>query len=131
MPDALVVEWGRKKYRELRGTLNERARRLWAATEARSLGRGGIAAVMAATGMSSATVDKGLRELEAAESGQVVLPPGRIRRPGGGRKRARDQQPGLSAALERLVAPTARGDPESPLRWTCQSTRHLAAALRR
>jgi len=127
----MVVEWVRKKYAALRETLNERARRLWAATEARSLGRGGIAAVMAATGMSSATVDKGLRELDAAECGRGVLPPGRIRRPGGGRKRARDQQPGLSAALERLVAPTARGDPESPLRWTCKSTRHLAAELRR
>ena len=101
MPDAMVVQWIREKYEALRGTLNERARRLWAAAEARSLGRGGIAAVIAATGMSSATVHKGLKELEAGSSGGEVLPPGRVRRPGGGRKRARDKQPGLANALPR------------------------------
>ena len=111
--------------------LNERSRRLWGATEARSLGRGGIAVVMAATGMSSATVDRGLKELDAMESGGAVLPPERVRKPGGGRKPARDSQPGLTKALMRLVEPTARGDPESPLRWTCKSTYHLAAALKR
>jgi hypothetical protein len=131
MPDALVVEWVREKYEVLRPSLNERARRLWAATEARSLGRGGIAAVIAATGMSSATVDRGMRELGAARSGAVELPPERIRQRGGGRKRAREKQPGLTEALRRLVDPTARGDPESPLRWTCKSTRHLAGELRR
>lgn len=130
MPDASVVEWVRNKYEVLGTTLNERSRRLWAAAEARSLGRGGIAAVVAAIGMSSATVDKGLRELEAAELGEVVLPPGRIRRPGGGRKRAREEQPGLIQWLERLVEPTARGDPEAPLRWTCKSTSRLATELR-
>ena len=129
MPDALIVEWVREKYEVLRETLNERSRRLWAATEARSLGRGGIAAVMAATGMSSATVNKGLSELQAVQSGGAVLPPERIRRPGGGRKRATDKQPGLARALQRLVEPTARGDPESPLRWTCKSTRKLADEL--
>jgi len=131
MPDETVVEWVRGKYQVLRGMLNERSRRLWAATEARSLGRGGIAAVIAATGMSSATVHKGLGELEATASGQAALPPERIRGPGGGRKRAVHQQPGLAQALERLVEPTVRGDPESPLRWTCKSTRKLAAELRR
>ena len=131
MPDAMVVQWIREKYEALRGTLNERARRLWAAAEARSLGRGGIAAVIEATGMSSATVHKGLKELEAGSSGGEVLPPGRVRRPGGGRKRARDKQPGLAKALERLVEPTARGDPESALRWTCKSTRKLADELMR
>ena len=75
MPDAIIVEWVRQKYEVLRETLNERSRRLWAATEARSLGRGGIAAVIAATGMSSATVSKGLSELEAVQSGGAVLPP--------------------------------------------------------
>ena len=131
MPDAMVVQWIREKYEALRGTLNERARRLWAAAEARSLGRGGIAAVIEATGMSSATVHKGLKELEAGSSGGEGLAPGRVRRPGGGRKRARDQQPGLAKALERLVEPTARGDPESALRWTCKSTRKLADELMR
>lgn len=131
MPDASVVEWVRGKYQAISVLLNERSRRLWAAAEARSLGRGGIAAVMAATGMSSATVNKGLRELEAAESGGAVLPPDRVRGPGGGRKRARDEQPGLAKAIARLVEPTARGDPVSPLRWTCKSTSKLAAELRR
>ncbi len=131
MADAIVVQWISKKYEALRGTLNERARRLWAATEARSLGRGGIAAVIEATGMSSRTVHKGLKDLDAGESSGEVLAPGRIRRPGGGRKRSRDKQPGLIKALERLVDPTARGDPESPLRWTCKSTRKLADELRR
>jgi hypothetical protein len=131
MPDAAIVEWVRDKYQLLRDMLNERSRRLWAATEARSLGRGGIAVVMAATGMSSVTVDKGLKELDAMESGGVVLPPERIRKPGGGRKRVKDTQPGFTKALMRLVEPTARGDPESPLRWTCKSTYHLAAELGR
>jgi len=131
MPDTVVVQWIRGKYEALAATFNERTRRLWAATEARSLGRGGPAAVIAATGMSSATVYKGLGELAAAEAGRPMLPPDRIRKPGGGRKRAVDQQPGLAAALAALVEPTARGDPESPLRWTCTSTTKLAAALRR
>ena len=131
MPKAIVVEWVRDKYEALKGSLNERSRRLWAATEARSLGRGGVAAVMAATGMSSATLSKGLRELEAMAAGGATLPPGRIRRPGGGRKRARDKQPGLSAALAALVEPTARGDPEQPLRWTCKGTAKLAAELQK
>ena len=111
--------------------LNERSRRLWAGAEARSLGRGGIAAVIAATGMSSATVAKGLRELDEAESGGAALPPDRVRRPGGGRKRARDEQRGLVKAIARLVEPTARGDPGCPLRWTCKSTFNLATELRR
>ncbi|MGH7179283.1 MAG: ISAzo13 family transposase [Tepidisphaeraceae bacterium] len=131
MPDAGVVKWVQEKYQVMRPALNERTRRLWAAAEARSLGRGGVAAVMAATGMSSATVDKGLRELDAWESGSAVLPPERSRQPGGGRKRARDQQRGLAEALRRLVEPTARGDPQRPLRWTCKSTSKLAAELRR
>ena len=131
MPDAVVVQWVKEKYEVLRPSLNERARRLWAATEARSLGHGGVAAVMAATGMSSATVDKGLGELDATKSGATGLPPERSRRPGGGRKRARDKQPGLTEFLKRVVDPTIRGDPESPLRWTCKSTRNLADELRR
>jgi len=131
MANATVVQWVRDKYQVLQGMLNERSRRLWAAAEARSLGRGGIAAVIAATGMSSATVHKGLRELDATASGQTGLPPQRCRKPGGGRKRAVDQQPGLAQALERLVEPTTRGDPQSPLRWTCKSTRNLAEELRR
>jgi len=127
----MVVQWVRDKYRSFNTALNERSRRLWAAAEARSLGRGGIAVVIAATGMSSATINKGLGELEAADTGHEVLPPERIRRPGGGRKRAVEQQPELVQTLEGLVEPTARGDPESVLRWTCKSTYKLAAELRR
>ena len=95
------------------------------------MGRGGVAAVMAATGMSSATLSKGLKELEAEAAGDATLPPDRVRRAGGGRKCARDKQPGLSRALAALVEPTARGDPEQSLRWTCKSTSHLAAELRK
>ena len=131
MPDVVVVQWVREKYLSLSEVLNERSRRVWAATEARSLGRGGIAAVVAATRMSSATVCKGIRELEAAETGEDVLAAQRIRNTGGGRKRAHDSQPGLIEALELLVEPTARGDPESALRWTCKSTYNLAAELKR
>ena len=125
-----MVQWVREKYLSLSGVLNERSRRVWAAAEARSLGRGGIAAVMTATGMSSATVHKGIRELEAAEAGEKILSTSRIRIKGGGRKRAHDRQPGLIKALERLVESTTRGDPESPLRWTCKSTYKLAAELK-
>jgi len=131
MSNATVVQWIREKYQSLSEVLNERSRRVWAATEARSLGRGGIAAVVVATGMSSATVHRGLRELEDRESGEDALSPHRVRKGGGGRKRARDRQPGLIEALELLVEPTARGDPESALRWTCKSTYNLAAELER
>jgi hypothetical protein len=131
MPDEIVVQWVRDKYQPLRRSLNERCRRLWAAAEARSMGRGGVAAVMAATGMSSATLSKGLKELEAEAAGDATLGAGRVRRAGGGRKRVRDKQPGLSGALAALVEPTARGDPEQALRWTCKSTSNLAAQLRK
>ena len=89
MPDAMIVGWIKDKYDALKESLDERSRRLWAATEARSLGRGGPAAVIAATGMSSATVYKALRELDAQAAGGATLPPGRIRKPGGGRKAGR------------------------------------------
>jgi hypothetical protein len=131
MPDEIVVQWVRDKYQPLNRSLSERSRRLWAAAEARSMGRGGVAAVMAATGMSSATLSKGLKELEAEAAGDTTLPEGRVRRAGGGRKRARDNQPGLAKALAALVEPTARGDPEQGLRWTCKSTSNLAAQLRK
>lgn len=131
MPDAAMVQWVREKYAFLSDLLNERSRRRWAATEARSLGRGGVAAVMGGTGMSSATVHRGIRELEAAELGEEALSVERVRSKGGGRKRAHDSQPGLIKALDLLVEPTARGDPESALRWTCKSTYNLSEELRR
>ncbi|OJH33477.1 ISAzo13 family transposase [Cystobacter ferrugineus] len=115
----------RAKYLALEGVLNERARRLWAATESRTIGYGGDAVVASATGLARATIRAGREELK---KGEVVI--GRQRRPGGGRKALALVQGGWVEALERLVAPTTRGDPMSPLRWTCKSTRILAVELR-
>ena len=106
--------------------LDERGRRLWAAAEARSAGRGGIAAVVRATGISESTVLRGLADLDSGE----VLEPGRVRRPGAGEVPILEREPRLWEHLERLVDPVTRGDPESPLRWTSKSGAKLAAALR-
>ena len=113
------------KYEVLRSALNERTRRLWAGTEALAYGWGGIAAMMRATGLSRNTVVRGIRETAEAPP----LDMARIRAPGGGRKAKAVLDPGLKQALERLVEPVSRGDPESPLRWTCKSTRRLAQEL--
>lgn len=115
----------RDKYQALSSVLDERSRRLWAATEARAHGYGGIATVARATGMSRNTVRSGLAELDSG-----VEYSDRLRAPGGGRPRLTDQQPGLDAALDRLIDPVTRGDPESPLRWTTKSTDKLADALK-
>ena len=128
MPDARIVEWIRGKFQALGPELDERARRRWAATEALSLGRGGASAVAAATGLSRNTIRSGTRELQSAT---VETGPRRIRRPGSGRKRLTERMPQLQKALEALVEPATRGDPRSPLRWTCKSTRKLAAELSR
>ena len=113
------------KYTALAPALTERSRRLWAVTEAMALGHGGIALVERATGISRSTIQRGMRELEL----QQTVPPGRIRKPGGGRKRAVDKDPGLVTDLEALVEPTAAGDPDSPLRWTTKSVRRLQTEL--
>lgn len=115
-----------EKFRALAGELNERQRRLWAASEARAVGRGGIAATARATGISVPTIRKGIAELESGER----LEAGRVRRPGGGRRALTDSDPTLLGDLERLVSESSRGDPESLLLWTSRSVRHLAAALR-
>lgn len=115
-----------EKFRALAGELNERQRRLWAASEARAAGRGGIAATARATGISSETIRKGIGELRAG----ARLEPGRVRRRGGGRKPLTEVDPSLLTDLERLVDAEGRGDPESPLRWTSKSVRHLAEGLR-
>jgi len=115
-----------ERYRALAGELDERRRRLWAAAEARSHGRGGSAAVARATGMALDTIRKGRRELESGET----LAGGRVRRPGGGRKSLSESDPSLLEDLERLVDEDSRGDPERPLRWTAKSVRQLAEALR-
>jgi hypothetical protein len=106
--------------------LNERQRRLWVGAEARVLGRGGVSLVARATGVSRPTVYKALAELD-----QPPTADGRVRAPGGGRKRLRELDPELEAALDALVDPDTRGDPMSPLRWTCKSTGQLALALTR
>src|SRR5574338_100669 len=104
--------------------LTERQRRLAAAADARALGYGGISRVARVTGLSRMTINRGLAELDEEE-----LPPARSRRPGGGRKKLADQDPTLVKDLQALVDPSSRGDPMSPLRWTCKSTRQLAKAL--
>jgi hypothetical protein len=116
-----------KKLAEVWPLLDERSRRLLAATEARSLGYGGVSMVHRACGLSRDAIARGIGEIEARN----VLAPGRIRRPGAGRKPITVRDPRLLDALERMVAPETRGDPESPLRWICKSTRTLAAQLTR
>ena len=127
MPDVKVVEWIRGKYQAMVSDLDERGRRRWAASEALSLGWGGIAAVAQATGLSDRTIRSGVKELERGD----VLESGRQRRPGGGRRCREEEQPELVEALERLLEPITRGDPVSPLRWTCKSTYTLAEELKR
>ena len=114
------------KYQALLPSLSERMRRLWAGTEARVLGRGGIAVVSQATGLARNTVVRGMRELQE----QSPLDPAKTRRPGGGRKRKAVLDPKMKEELEWLVEPLSRGDPDSPLRWTSKSTRVLAGALK-
>jgi len=115
----------RKKFRFLRDSLNERTRRLLAAAEAKVLGHGGVATVERASGVSRSTIERGMHEIDSGSP----LDPDRIRRPGAGRKRATVLDPTLASDLERLVEPVTRGDPESPLRWTCKSVRKLAREL--
>ena len=117
----------KQRFELLAPALDERTRRLAAAAEAVAYGRGGGVAVSRATGVSRRAIRQGVAELQEA----AALPPGRVRRPGGGRKPLAATDPGLRDALEQLVEPTSRGDPESPLRWTCKSVRNLAEELRR
>src|SRR6266581_6380477 len=110
----------------LAGELDERGLRLWAAAEAESRGRGGTAAVARATGIAASTIRRGRAELASGASPG----PGRVRRPGAGRKPLTANDPTLLADLERLVDGESRGDPEQPLRWTAKSLRALAGELR-
>ena len=117
----------RRRFRRLSPALNERTRRLWAASEAKSLRRGGVSAVARATGVSRRAIATGFLEL----NDRRALASQRIRRPGGGRKRLTRADPELLDSLDHMVEPTARGDPMSPLRWTCKSIRKLAEQLTR
>lgn len=103
--------------------LNEKQRRVLAAAEAKSYGRGGIQTVARITGLSRQTIYRGLEDLEAGESSE------RVRKPGGGRKKLRNQNPELITSIEELIDPVTRGDPDSPLRWTCKSLRNLEESL--
>jgi Rhodopirellula transposase DDE domain len=119
----------RQRYEAVVGVLDERGRRRLAAAEAQAAGRGGIAAVARSTGMARSTIARGLLELRG--EGMPVAAPLRVRRPGGGRKRAEVGDPTLLRDLQELVEPATRGDPMAPLLWTSKSLRHLAAALQR
>jgi DDE family transposase len=115
----------RRRFRALEPVLDEKSRRLLVAAESKAWGKGGISAVSRATGVSRQVIRQGLRELEQSPTHPV----GRIRRPGGGRKKAKQKDPTLIADLEKLVEATTRGDPETCLRWTCKSVRKLAEEL--
>jgi hypothetical protein len=128
--DTKFIAKVRRKYRALSVEMDERSRRQWAAAEARELGWGGVTAVAQATGLSRTTITAGQRELELPAK-QRAVEGLRVRRPGGGRKALTETDPGLLSALEALIEPVTRGDPQSPLRWTCKSTRRLADELTR
>ncbi len=119
------------KFEALSPVMDERLTRLWAAAEAEAYGRGGPAAVTKATGILGKRILAGRRDLAALRASPPTEPAQeqRIRKPGAGRKRLEDTQPGLVEALDALIDPSTRGDPESPLRWTCKSTRRLAEEL--
>ncbi len=124
----MVDEAGiRQRYQVLAGVVDERVRRLMVAAESLAIGRGGQVAVAHATGVSRTTIQQGIREVQQPE---LQAGKGRIRRSGGGRKAMVVIDPTLRDDLDRLVEPTSRGDPESPLRWTCKSVRRLAEELK-
>ena len=131
MRDEGKIKQIKERYRALSPLLDERARRQWAAAEAKSYGWGGRSHVSKATGMAPNTISKGLKELqERRRHPRRPLPP-RLRVKGAGRKRRENENTQIALALERLVAPTTRGEPMSPLRWTCKSTYQLAVELTR
>ncbi len=118
-----------RRFMAVRDALDERSRRLVAAAESVAIGRGGISAVSRATGMARQVIARGVQELGELSKAPSLPSPGRQRRPGGGRKKAIELDATLLEDLERLVDPVTRGDPESPLRWTCKSVRRLAESL--
>jgi len=130
MKDPNAEQKVRVLFERLSGTLNERSRRLFAASEALSYGWGGIAMVSRATGLAPRTIGVGTQEIREIDRCPHLSGSQRIRRPGAGRKRTVDKDPTLKSDLEKLVEPVTRGDPESPLRWTSKSIRRLADELK-
>ena len=129
MGDMATIE---AKYQALSERLDESTLRIWAAAEARSLGRGGVSFIAQATGLSRTTIHAGLSELRgSAPSADRRDGPPRVRTAGGGRKKLIDKDASLLSDLDALVEPTTRGDPMSPLRWTCKSTYRLVEELKR
>ena len=128
---ASAIRQIKSRYRSLAPLMDERMRRQWAATQAQTYGWGGLSAVSSATGMSRNTICKGLAELAVRKKNPRAGVEARVRRKGGGRKCLSESDPGLLDALEQMVEPMSRGDPMSPLRWTCKSTAHLAEELTR
>jgi hypothetical protein len=128
MVNPVMVETLPEKFAALRPLMSERLRRHWAATEAKALGHGGIAAVTQATGLSRNTIARGMAELAGTHALSIPSPT-HSRRLGGGRKPLIETDPPVLQDLEILVEPTTRGNPMSPLRWTCKSTRKLAEKL--
>jgi transposase len=129
--DAIVIQGIESRYKSLSRLMDERMRRQWAAAESRVYGWGGLRAVSRATGIAPNTIKKGLAELQLREARPRATIEARLRKPGAGRKRVTAADPELAVALERLVDPATRGDPQSPLRWTCKSTTQLAGELTR
>jgi hypothetical protein len=129
MQDASAIQRIGSRFAALGSLMDERMRRQWAAAEAKAYGWGGVRAVSGATGMSPNTISKGLLELTAREENPTARIEPRLRAPGAGRKRCTEADGELATALERLVDPVTRGDPQSPLRWTCKSTTQLADEL--
>ncbi len=127
--DAAVIRRIRDKFKALDAVMDERVRRQWAAAEASALGWGGISEVAQATGLSRNTIARGLEELKRRQADPQASVSPRLREPGAGRKPVAETHPGIEQALDRLVDPATRGHPESPLRWTCKSTRKLAEEL--
>jgi hypothetical protein len=121
----------KSRYRSLAPLMDERMRRQWAGTEAQTYGWGGLSALSSATEMSCNTIQKGLAELAVRKKNRKAVVDSCLGRKGGGRIRLTESDPGLLEALEQWVTPTSRGDPMSPLRWTCKSTARLTEELTR
>ena len=122
-----LIQSIRQKYDAVQSVLHERGRRIWAASEASQLGRGGISLVEEAIGMSHTTIRRGLREIQSEQVEKI--PQERSRLQGGGRKNVETVYSDIRKQLDILIDPVTRGDPESPLRWTCKSTRRLSEEL--